>query len=260
MTAQGPSQTDQQSPAASVDLTPMKRAYEAALAALLAQWVAVKASWVTDLVKQVGTVIASGDLRGFAHLTLDSAHAANLIHDALTAAAAAAAGHVVAEAHAQGATDVQPETPPANDLGDQAAITAALLATALALSAGAEGRRVHNPGRPASATQADVRAHLQGLSDATPEQQLGGVLHIAMHLGRLATLRATDGVRLYASEVNDTNTCGPCREIDGKYLGTTGQDITAAETAYPTGGYVDCLGGIRCRGTVIGIWLKKDGE
>jgi intein-like protein with splicing domain len=44
--------------------------------------------------------------------------------------------------------------------------------------------------------------------------------------------------------------CKPCRDIDGtKYT-----SLEDARKAYPTGGYTGCLGGARCRGTLVTVW------
>lgn len=49
--------------------------------------------------------------------------------------------------------------------------------------------------------------------------------------------------------------CKPCREVDGTRYTT----LPDARTAYPTGGYVSCLGGSRCRGTLVTVW-PQDSE
>lgn len=60
---------------------------------------------------------------------------------------------------------------------------------------------------------------------------------------------------VYGSELLDTNTCGPCAEVDGKRWET----IEAASQEYPQGGgYRDCDGGRRCRGTLVYVWDEAD--
>lgn len=52
----------------------------------------------------------------------------------------------------------------------------------------------------------------------------------------------------YASELLDSATCGPCADIDG----TQYETMEAALADYPGfGGYKNCDGGDRCRGTVV---------
>jgi hypothetical protein len=54
----------------------------------------------------------------------------------------------------------------------------------------------------------------------------------------------------YASELLDKATCDPCSIIDGTQYDTLAQ----AKADYPNGGYKDCLGGDRCRGTIVAVW------
>jgi hypothetical protein len=249
-------------------------AFAAALAALLIHWAAVKAAWVTDLVSQIGRAAAAGDIAGFGRLAVDSEHAANIVRDALTAYAAASAGHVVAEAQEQGVQGVQPVEPDSEDLAAQAAVAAALLATALATSAGSEAARVHRQGRegkdgapsipasPPADTQAAVREHLDGLSDTQVEYVLGGALTGAQNAARIFTLTAnqidTHDLILLASEELDTHTCQPCFDIHGTRLGdTVTGDFRLLYRLYPVRGYIECLGRDRCRGTVVGVWQER---
>jgi hypothetical protein len=53
---------------------------------------------------------------------------------------------------------------------------------------------------------------------------------------------------VYASELLDSATCGPCATVDGR----TYVDLAAALVDYPgAGGYIGCDGGSRCRGTLV---------
>lgn len=67
--------------------------------------------------------------------------------------------------------------------------------------------------------------------------------------GRLDVLTDLDGRgRFYASELRDRNTCEPCSVVDA----TEYPDLAAALADYPTaGGFRACLGGLRCRGTLV---------
>jgi hypothetical protein len=270
--AQDPTKDPQQ--AESIDLKHVEEAFAAALASLLIRWRGVKASWVDDLVKQVGKAAANGDVSGFGRFTLDSEHAAGIVHDALTAYAATSAAHVVDEATAQGVQGVVPVEPGSTDLADQAAVAAALLAAALATSAGSEAVRVYRVGRdakegasaiPASTpadTQAAVREHLDSLTDAQVEYVLGGALTGAQNAARTLTLATnridTHDLILFASEVLDRATCIPCFDIHGTRLGDTiTGDFRLLYRLYPVRGYIECLGRDRCRGTPVGVWQKR---
>jgi hypothetical protein len=56
--------------------------------------------------------------------------------------------------------------------------------------------------------------------------------------------------RIYASELLDSRTCGPCSMIDGREF----VDEAEARLYYPGGFYVRCEGGTRCRGTLVRVW------
>jgi hypothetical protein len=74
---------------------------------------------------------------------------------------------------------------------------------------------------------------------------------VAQNAGRLAVLHEAPAAAVYAaSEINDANECAACAEIDG----TQFADLAAAEEAYSSGGYVGCLGGLRCRGVIVTVW------
>lgn len=85
-------------------------------------------------------------------------------------------------------------------------------------------------------------------------------------LGRQLTLQANRAGRdraattypvatIFASEIMDGNTCGPCARIDGREFDT----FEEARAQYPFGGYQRCEGGLRCRGTLVYV-LDEDGE
>lgn len=241
-----------------IDLSPVKAAFAAALAALLVRFGPIRQSWTDQLTAQVQRAAAEDDVPAFARLGVDSAQAQAVIADAMVSYADAAAARAADEAAQQGAAATAPpvQQPP---LVDQAAVTAELLALAMALSAGNEARRVHRKERPAADTAADVRTHLDDLSDATPKAQLGYSLHVAEMSGRLATMLYSSGVKLYASEQMDDHICTACRAVEGTYLGESGGDVSGLRELYPNGGFVGCLGGINCRGAVVGVW-PKEGE
>lgn len=65
-----------------------------------------------------------------------------------------------------------------------------------------------------------------------------------------AAAQVSGAVRIYASELLDSNTCGPCSLIDGHEY----ESELEALSDYPAGIYVDCEGGDRCRGTLVYVW------
>jgi hypothetical protein len=68
-------------------------------------------------------------------------------------------------------------------------------------------------------------------------------------------LDAAPRARYVASEINDRNRCDPCDEIDG----TEFAELADAFAVYGAGGYVECEGGVRCRGTVRAVWPGSEG-
>lgn len=77
-----------------------------------------------------------------------------------------------------------------------------------------------------------------------PVQQADG-------LGRQAAARALIlPERIYASELLDRNTCGPCSLVDGTEYTT----LADATDDYPNGTFKDCEGGDQCRGTLVFVW------
>lgn len=55
---------------------------------------------------------------------------------------------------------------------------------------------------------------------------------------------------IYASELLDRNTCTPCSHVDGREYAR----LADALVDYPSGQYVGCDGGDRCRGTLVYVW------
>lgn len=290
MTAPVPATDPQQ--AESVDLERVRHAFEAALAALLLLWLALKAKWVRSLVEQIRTAASNGDVRGFVNLKVDTDEATKVVHEALVAYAKTAADQVVAEAAAQGVTTVTPAELAASDLEDQAAVATQLLADALENSAAGEAARVHPPasvieeqgqeaakeaapdGKPSKAATKEavdkareaaakdtanaVETHLHGLTDAQLRYVLGAVLTGAQNQARIATFLGDRDVDLFADERLDVHSCEPCFQVHGTLLARVGSgDYTLLRRLYPVRGYIDCLGRDRCRGTVVGVWRDR---
>jgi len=245
-----------------VDLTPVQKAFEAALAALLTAWAAVKRGWVHQLRHRVSLLLATRDIRALASMPVDTTHAAGVVHDALTRFAKEAAQHAVDEAAVQGHA-LTPVVPADAEVADSAAVVATLLAGQLSASAGSEAVRVHSVAEPAATdVPALVEEHLVALSDAQPEYLLGASLTGVQHRARGLTLAKAAGATLYASEVMDTHTCEPCAAVDGAVLAVIDEhgvgDLSKLFALYPTRGYINCLGRDRCRGTVVAVWPRED--
>lgn len=248
------------------DVGPLAEQLEAALADLLAQWGPISDAQKAELVQQVRDAAADGDLSDLNDLEPPTDEAEEALTAAMAAIAGGAAALAVREAADQG-VEIDPAEPERDQLADVAKMIARGMATDLAQSAGREALRIGAGGtgdRSAEEIADGVREHLGSLTDAQPRQRLGQALHTAQHQARAATFKAAERKNegkkaapvfaYYASERNDRNTCGPCREIDGRFLGNTWAD---AERDYPTGGYERCEGRDRCRGQVVVVYRPK---
>lgn len=240
--------------AAHVDFAGLQADWQQALDALLAEWKPVADAQRRQVMAAVAAAVDAGDVTGLARVDVDTAPATALITAALERAAVQGAARMRAEAKAQGVAIPAKLTaagPWASALANVAKATAAVIAGGLVMAAARAALRVFGPGRPPKQVTAAVGDHLSGLSGKFPEEQLGGALTAAQNTGRLAAVQAAPvEPTLRASETLDRNTCAPCKEIDGHEYA----DLAAAQAAYANGGYVGCLGGLRCRGIVFASW------
>jgi HK97 family phage portal protein len=246
------------------DLDQVREDHEAALADLLEAWQDIDDAWIDQLADQVEEAVDDGDTEALAALVVDGEEAAGVLRGALAAAAQQAAERMAAEARRQG---VDVEAPQVDEeltakvrlgqllaFGDElagiAAAVAAMLGGYMAAQAGQEALRRYTPGAAGRTIANAVRGALRGIKGVFRRDQLGGAVHRAQNVGRLATLEAAPRAAWRASEVNDRNRCQPCTDIDG----TVFETLADAWVVYGTGGYAECEGGIRCRGTVTATW------
>ena len=245
------------------DLAAVRAAYEAALASLLTDWdTRVLPGQYADIAGQVQAAVDADAPGALSDLHVDTDTAVRTLRAALADMADGAARQMAAEAAAQGISVEPPAVDEAlrahlglvlnfgGELVPVAIAAAGLLASSLAAAAGREALRLYTPGTSGSGVAAKVGNFLRGLTNRARVDQLGGALHRAVNLGRLATLRQAPVAQYVACEVMDTNTCTPCADIEG----TVFADLPAAEAAYGAGAYRECEGGDRCRGTVVAIW------
>ncbi len=240
------------------DPSHMAPALEAELRRLVVDWDRISRAQKDELVALVEQIAADGRLDDLLDLRANTAEAQAALWRSMRELGHAAADQVVAEARAQGVTlgGVLPDT---STLADVAAVVVALLAAELVVSASRAAMQANGPDSTPQDVAAAVRRRLDSLSMANAEAQLGGALHGAMNAARIATMQAGPIASIYASEVMDRGTCKPCRRVDGKFLGTSDQ-MALVERSYPSGGYggfVDCEGGVRCRGTVVAVWRPQ---
>lgn len=239
------------------DVSHMTGALDQALADLLAQWDQLSDEQKRQLEEQVRQAAQGGHLTDLLILEVGTGASTAALVAAMVALAAVASRQVVAEAATQGVEVATVHLPPAT-FEATAQVVAGLLADELRITAARAALHTASTATPDEVAQA-ARVALDALSDAGTRRQLGGTLHGAMNAARYVTLRHAPVGAIYASEVNDRNTCVPCREVNGRWLGNT-NDPAMAYALYPDGaygGYIGCLGGINCRGTITGVWRPK---
>lgn len=90
---------------------------------------------------------------------------------------------------------------------------------------------------------------------AGPEDLARQAANVAHGLGRRdAQTALPEPDEVYASELLDRNTCGPCATVDGTEYGSLEEGLAD----YPgAGGYYACDGGSRCRGTLVIVWPQE---
>ncbi|MGW3428889.1 phage portal protein [Streptomyces melanosporofaciens] len=236
------------------ELDAVRTALDEALQRLLEEWAPIAEAQRDELVEQVRQAVEDDDTEALSALTVSTEDAAATLIAALVAMYGTAAGQAVEEAAALDVTVEQPP-PPEDDLGPVGTAIVVLLGAWLAAAAGREALRLLVPGVGAEAVAAGVRSLLEGLPDRPLLDALGGALHRAANMARLTVLSAaqalSSSLQLAASEKHDQNACEPCKGLDG----TVFEGASEAWAAYGTGGYRDCKGGDRCRGTVV---LRRD--
>ena len=248
--------------AAGTDPETRQRDWQAHVDGLLGAYRAVVAAQRKDIVDQVVAAIGHGRTDALAGLSTNSEPGAALIAAAMSAAADQAASRMITEAASQGVTVIWDKVKiDTGKLEKVAAARAALAAAYLCQQAGGKALQVSASLMDDAMANGDqIDSFLAGLSDTPLADQLGAAMTAAQNTGRVAVLEAAPESAgqavYYASEILDRNTCDPCAEIDGTELGT----LDDAEAAYPTGGYIDCEGGMRCRGTVVAVWGGGESE
>jgi HK97 family phage portal protein len=250
-------------------LEQMRKDHEKALDVLLTDLASTDDDWIDELGDQIEQAIDDNDTEALASLSLDSTDAADTIRTALGSAAQQAADRMADEAKQQGVKVTAPKVDEAltarlrpgmivnfgDELNAIATAVASLIASGLAASAAQEAVRRFVPGVSGKTVATAVKGKLRALKGVFKRDQLGGAIHRAQNVGRIATLEVAPEAHWVASEKNDANTCGPCKAIDGTSFATLAE-VTAA---YGAGPYHACQGGVRCRGTVTAQWNTTGG-
>jgi 2'-5' RNA ligase len=246
-----------------VDFAAMDKAWHEAVDATVEAWADIQTAMRAEVTASIQAAAEADDMDRLDGLTINTDDGATLLIARMIAYAREAGEQQQAEAEAQGVT--VPEWSLDDEALTAAAIrdrlrqvgrtTARYLGVGLVQSAVRQAMRVWGSGS-AQHVAAQVDEHLAALSGAAVEEQVGAAMSAAQNEGRLAVLAVAPPATYTATEILDSkSTCKPCRDIDG----TQYTDLTAARTAYPSGGYTGCLGGARCRGTLVTVW-PQDSE
>jgi hypothetical protein len=199
--------------------------------------------------RRSGKAVKAGDPAALAELAVTSSAGAALLAERMHALADTEAQRQADEAAKQG-VQVDPGAPDGERISGTATSVSSLAAATLVGSAGAAALQAWGPTSTAADVADAVDAHLSGLAGTDLTYLLGGALSSAQNIGRFATLQGAPQAHYVASEILDTNTCDACAAEDG----TEFDDLDDAQSAYASGGYVGCEGGLRCRGIVVTVW------
>jgi hypothetical protein len=235
--------------ASQVDPESLDQAWTDTVTDLLKNWSKISRTQRQEITDQIAAAVDDDSIDGLAALAVDSTDAAEMLATAMLAMARDAATEMKDEASKQGVS-VSGEEIDETRLTSVAAAVATIIAAGLAGAAGREALRVWAPGQSGSDVADQVDDHMRSLSDSYLKDQLGSAVSAAQNHGRQAVMTAAPPAKYFASEVLDTATCKNCREIDGEQF----EDMAAAEQAYVSGGYTECLGRLRCRGIVVAVW------
>jgi hypothetical protein len=237
---------------AKVDYELMDAQVQGQIDALVATVKGLQAGQVTELATAIEA--ADGDLTVLAGVEATPVFSGAL-EDAMLSMAAQGVEQAIGEAERQGLTLPVPDLD-TSSLTARAEAVDTLLTRSLSEAAGrkAVGLTAESGALAPAEVAAQVSDHLSGLSDDYLRQQLSGATVQAMNTGRKAVFAENPPKYLYASELLDEAACEECVAIDG----TEYESLEEAEQDYPCGGFKDCLGGPRCRGTLVAIYSEAE--
>jgi hypothetical protein len=238
--------------AAKTDFTTIGNSWQQELNVLLPLWRTQRDLMLGDLLEQVRVALEAGDLNALATLEASTGAGAVYLDAAMRNIATAAGLEAQAEATRQGATVLVPEVDVAS-ITARAHVVDELMARALVDVVTRQALLRWVEGSSASTVQAEIWTHLEGLTDQYLIDQLGGALTAAQNQARFAVMATGPVSEVYASELLDTATCVNCADRDETQYPT----LAAGELDYPTGGYKNCLGGPRCRGTLVVVYATE---
>lgn len=247
--------------ASRVDFADMNDAWHQAVDTTVEQWAAIQEAQREQITAAVQAAVDDGDIDRLTTTTVSTTDAANLLFGRMQQFALQAGQAQQAEAEAQGIEvpewslddEALVAAPIRDRLRQVATTTARLLGLGLVQSAVRRAVQLFGSGTGAEVA-AQVDEHLASLSGAAVEEQVGAAMTAAQNEGRMAVLAVAPPAEYVATEILDRSSCAPCRAVDGTRYTT----LPDARAAYPSGGFIGCLGGPRCRGTLVTVWPTAD--
>lgn len=236
---------------AKTDFAKIQKAWQNALAKLVDDFTDVREEQLDDLYAQVEAAVEAGDTVALANIGT-TIIGDEVILDHLESMAATSISDALSEAKKQGVTlPAVTVDDLAVGLKARAEAVGTLMARSVSDSAARQALLRFGVGAldPAEVA-AGVIDHLESLSVSHVNDVLGGALTQAQNTARRAVMDQADVVFIYSSELLDQNTCTNCSDVDG----TEYKKMADADKDYPAGGFKDCLGGPRCRGTLVAVY------
>lgn len=240
--------------APSVDLSDVQVVWDKAMAKLLKKWENVWDAQNTALLDQIAKAVDRQDPLALADIMAPEGMGATYLEEAMLAIYGKSADAVVEEAAAASVV-IEAAVVSEDAISVWASSVSKLMAKELAISAARKAIQLNTDAATGDEVALAVKAHLESLTHASAQTNLGGALTGAQNRGRIDTFRSAPVGAYYGDEQLDSNTCKECRQVNGKWLGNTADE---AEFLYPNGGYRHCEGGARCRGTVVVTWRGDD--
>lgn len=234
--------------AAAVDFAAIDAAWQSALDLLVMEVRQLQDYQIDELHDQI--VAADGNLDDLMEMGAEPM-ASDVIYSRLQTVADLAMTEALNEASRQGATVDRPDMDDLYaEIKTRAEVVDKMLASELTDQAARRAVRLTGGGlEPVEVAEA-VRNDLRGLTGAAVRDRLGGALTASQNASRGLLFARSEPARIYASELLDGNTCANCIGRDG----TEYVSMIDASRDYPTGGFKDCLGQERCRGTLVAVY------
>jgi hypothetical protein len=247
--------------ASRADFALIDNQWQSAVASMVGDYARIEEDQRADLRAQITAAIDADDPGALDSLHVDDTETSRVLYDHMITYARLAGQEMQREAERQGIQvplwDLENDLTAAagvDILRSVARATARSLGLSMVQSATRRAMTFVGSKRSGRDVAETVNEDLKSRSSAGPREQIGGAMSAAQNTGRMAVLSVAPQGVYVATESLDQNTCAPCRSIDG----TEFTSLSAASEAYPSGGYVSCQGGGRCRGTMIAVWNRGE--